>query len=101
MMSIEEVLDFVGEAKYEDLEDIKEKLVNKGVNFDCPECDSHDDDCDCYCNCDDLANEARDEGGDSLARELITQGNSFGFADMLDILKREGERIGVFLKVNI
>ena len=34
----------------------------------------------------------------STVRHLIERANIFGFSDMLDDLKREGERIGVFLK---
>lgn len=37
----------------------------------------------------------------NTVRHLIERANIFGFADMLDDLKREGERVGVFLKAEV
>ena len=37
----------------------------------------------------------------NTVRHLIERANIFGFADMLDDLKREGERIGVLLKTEV
>lgn len=38
-------------------------------------------------------------GKKELIRELIERANQFGLDDMLDELKREGERVGAYLKV--
>lgn len=98
MISINEVFDFIHLAPQSDLEEIKEKLLNQGINFDCHECSNHDDDCDCYCNCEVEINEASDEARSSLIKELVAQVNAYGVSDMIENLRNEGIKINVWLK---
>ena len=73
-----DVCDFIDDCDEETLNDLAEKLAKKNVE------------------CHPLT-----EFDQSTVRHLIERANIFGFADMLDDLKREGERIGVFLKVEV
>lgn len=70
-----DVCDFIDDCDEETLNDLAEKLAKKNVE------------------CHPLT-----EFDPSTVRHLIERANIFGFSDMLDDLKREGERIGVFLK---
>ena len=70
-----DVCDFIDDCDEETLNDLAEKLAKKNVE------------------CHPLT-----EFDSSTVRHLIERANIFGFSDMLDDLKREGERIGVFLK---
>lgn len=70
-----DVCDFIDDCDEETLNDLAEKLTKKNVE------------------CHPLT-----EFDPSTVRHLIERANIFGFSDMLDDLKREGERIGVFLK---
>ena len=73
-----DVCDFIDDCDEETLNDLAEKLAKKNVE------------------CHPLT-----EFDPSTVRHLIERANIFGFSDMLDDLKREGERIGVFLKVEV
>lgn len=70
---VDDVIEFISSANDKELDKIAEALGDKGVdlslvNFDPP-----------------------------TIRHLIERINVFGLEDMLDDLKREGERIGVFM----
>ena len=94
MNTVQDVLDFIEVADECDLETIAEELQNRNVDFYCSECEDRDDSCDCNDEDDEyLRNE--------FIKELIAKANQFGITDMLDDLKREGERIGVFLKAGV
>ena len=73
-----DVCDFIDDCDEETLNDLAEKLAKKNVE------------------CHPLT-----EFDSSTVRHLIERANIFGFSDMLDDLKREGERIGVFLKAEV
>lgn len=73
-----DVCDFIDDCDEETLNDLAEKLAKKNVE------------------CHPLT-----EFDPSTVRHLIERANIFGFSDMLDDLKREGERIGVFLKAEV
>lgn len=71
-----DVCDFIDDCDEETLEAIATKITNKNVEL-----------------------KPLSEFDANTVRYLIERANIFGFANMLDDLKREGERIGVFLKV--
>lgn len=48
-MTLDDVMSFISEADKSDLESIAEELTNRGVDFHCSECESHE----CECDCDD------------------------------------------------
>lgn len=71
-----DVCDFIDDCDEETLEAIAAKITKKDVEL-----------------------KPLSEFDANTVRHLIERANIFGLADMLDDLKREGERIGVFLKV--
>lgn len=70
-----DVCDFIDDADVETLNSLAEKLAKKNI-----EC------------------RALTEFDPSTLRHLIERANIFGVEDMMDDLKREGERIGAYLK---
>lgn len=92
MTTLENVMDFIDQASSEDLESIATELTNRGVDFHCTECESHE----CECDCDD---EEDDYEKNEFIRHLINRANQFGLQDLLDELKYEGERVGFYLNI--
>jgi len=70
---VDDVVNFIFNANDKELEEIAEALAGKGVHSSLITMDS------------------------ATVRHLIERINIFGLDDMLDDLKREGERIGVFM----
>lgn len=73
-----DVCDFIDDASDETLEAIAEKLAKK--NIECHPLTEFDP---------------------STVRHLIERANIFGIKDMMDDLKREGERVGAYLRVEV
>ena len=73
-----DVCDFIDDASDEMLEAIAEKLAKK--NIECHPLTEFDP---------------------STVRHLIERANIFGIKDMMDDLKREGERVGAYLRVEV
>ena len=73
-IDLDDVTEFIEDASPNDLDEIARALAGKGVNAVLAELDA------------------------ATVRHLIERVNIFGVEDMLDDLKREGERIGVYLK---
>lgn len=73
-IDVDDVTDFIKDASNKDLEEIAKKLAEKGVHSTLTVLDA------------------------ATIRHLIERINIFGMEDMLDDLKREGERIGIYLK---
>ena len=76
-IDLSDVNEFISEASRSELEDIAQTLASRGVNCGLSVLDA------------------------ATVIHLIERANQFGIADMLDELKREGERVGVFLKVGV
>lgn len=93
-ITIEDVIDFIQEAKWCRLDEIADALGDAGFEFTCDECETHE------CGVHDSAEDV-DLAKKELIRELIERANQFGLDDMLDELKREGERIGAYLKAGV
>lgn len=70
---VDDVVNFIFNANGKELEEIAEALAGKGIHSSLITMDS------------------------ATVRHLIERINIFGLDDMLDDLKREGERIGVFM----
>jgi len=75
-IDLSDVNEFISEASRSELDDIAQTLASRGVNCGLSALDA------------------------ATVIHLIERANQFGIADMLDELKREGERVGVFLKVD-
>lgn len=92
MTTLEDVLAFICTASSQDLHQIENEMTDHGFEFTCDECENHECD-ECYHD-----EEMEDVRNDFIHR-LVERNNQFGLDDMLDDLKREGERVGAFLKV--
>ncbi|WP_180191390.1 hypothetical protein [Acinetobacter sp. YH01006] len=90
--TIEDVSDFIWTAHTHHLNRIADELVDSGYEFECIECEEHE--CAVHDSTEDV-----DLAKKELIRELIERANQFGLDDMLDGLKREGERIGAYLRI--
>lgn len=91
-MTLDDVMSFISEADESDLESIAEELTNRGVDFHCSECESHE----CECDCDD---EDGDYEKNEFIHHLVNRANQFGLQDLLDELKYEGDRVGAYLNI--
>ena len=91
-ITIEDVSDFIWTAHAHHLNRIADELVDSGYEFECSECKDHE--CPAHDSTEDV-----DLAKKELIRELIERANQFGLNDMLDELKREGERVGAYLRV--
>lgn len=91
-ITIEDVCDFIWTAHNNHLNRIADELVDSGYEFECVECEEHE--CTVHDSTEDV-----DLAKKELIRELIERANQFGLDDMLDELKREGERVGVYLRI--
>ena len=76
-IDIDDVREFISEADQNDLDEVAKALASHGIHSALTRLDA------------------------ATVRHLIERANIFGFADMLDDLKREGERVGVFLKAEV
>ena len=76
-IDLNDVTEFISEANQVDLDGVAKALASHGIHSTLTSLDA------------------------ATVRHLIERANIFGFADMLDDLKREGERIGVFLKAEV
>lgn len=93
-ITLGDVNDFIFTAHTSDLNRIADELVDNGYEFECPECEDHE--CPEHDSTEDI-----ELAKSELIQGLIERANQFGLNDMLDDLKREGERIGVFLKAEV
>lgn len=91
-ITIDDVNDFIFAAHTSDLNRIADELIDNGYEFECPECEDHE--CD-ECHHDEEMEDVRN----NFIHHLVERNNQFGLDDMLDDLKREGERVGAFLKI--
>lgn len=93
-ITLEEVIAFIATASPSDLSDIADEIQEQGYEFECYECETHEcEECD--------HNEEMDELRDEFIHKLVRRNNQFGLDDMLDELKREGERVGAYLRVEV
>jgi hypothetical protein len=76
-IDLDDVTEFISEASRNDHDEIAKSLASHGIHSTLTVLDA------------------------ATIRHLIERANIFGFTDMLDDLKREGERIGVFLKAEV
>ena len=76
-IDIDDVREFISEADQNDLDEVAKALASHGIHSALTMLDA------------------------ATVRHLIERANIFGFSDMLDDLKREGERVGVFLKAEV
>lgn len=93
-ITFEDVSSFIAAARPSVLQKIADELESEGFEFECLECETHE--CEEHDSTEDV-----DLAKKELIRELIERANQFGLDDMLDELKREGERIGVYLKAGV
>lgn len=92
--TLEDVIGFIEAASSSDLSAIAEEIQDKGYEYECLECETHE--CEEHeCNHDEEMAEVKNE----FIHHLVERNNQFGLDDMLDELKREGQRIGAYLKV--
>ena len=73
-IDLDDVTDFISEASQTDLDEVAKALASKGIHSTLTVLDA------------------------ATIRHLIERANIFGVEDMMDDLKREGERIGAYLK---
>lgn len=93
-ITLEDVLGFISSAGDSDLNAIADEMVENGYEYECLECETHE--CEEHeCNHDEEMAEVKNE----FIHHLVERNNQFGLDDMLDELKREGQRIGAYLKV--
>ena len=91
---LEDVLGFISSAGDSDLNAIADEMMENGYEYECLECETHE--CEEHeCNHDEEMAEVKNE----FIHHLVERNNQFGLDDMLDELKREGQRIGAYLKV--
>lgn len=92
--TFEDVIGFIEAASSSDLSAIAEEIQDKGYEFECLECETHV--CEEF---EGVYEEDLQKVRDEFIHFLIERANQFGLNDMLDELKREGQRIGAYLKV--
>lgn len=76
-IDLDDVRDFISEASKADLEEMAKELASKDVHSTLTALDA------------------------ATIRHLIERANIFGIEDMMDDLKREGERVGAYLRVEV
>lgn len=93
-ITLEDVLGFISSAGDSDLNAFADEMMENGYEYECLECETHE--CEEHeCNHDEEMAEVKNE----FIHHLVERNNQFGLDDMLDELKREGQRIGAYLKV--
>ena len=93
-ITFEEVSSFIATARPSVLQKIADELESEGFEFECLECETH------VCEEHDPTEDI-ELAKSEFIQGLIERANQFGLNDMLDDLKREGERVGVFLKAEV
>lgn len=93
-ITLDDVNDFIWTANSNDLNRIADELVDNGYEFECLECETHE--CEEHDSTEDI-----ELAKSEFIQGLIERANQFGLNDMLDEIKREGERVGVFLKAEV
>lgn len=88
-ITLEDVLGFISSSSGSDLNTIADEMKESGFEYECLECEEHE------CHHDEEMAEVKNE----FIHYLVERNNQFGLDDMLDELKREGERVGAYLKV--
>ena len=93
-INLEDVLSFISSASGSDLNKIVDEMKESGFEYECLECETHE--CEEHeCHHDEEMAEVKNE----FIHYLVERNNQFGLDDMLDELKREGQSIGAYLKV--
>lgn len=92
--TLEDVIDFMNSASDSDLHTIADELQENGYEFECYECETHV--CEEF---EDVYEEDLQKERNDFIRFLIDRANQFGLDDMLEELKREGDRIGAYSKL--
>lgn len=90
---IKEIIDFIEtDACRTELHEIASALEDNGYEFECSECEEREiHGCGCEYDVDE------DYERNEFIKHLIARANQFGLSDMLEELKREGNRVGAYL----
>lgn len=90
--TLKDVIEFIQEAKWDQLDEISDALENAGFEFTCDECEEHE--CEVHDSTEDVALAKH-----QFLQHLSNRLDQFGLSDMLSELEDECRILGVNLKL--
>lgn len=91
---LSDVIEFISNASSSELNAIADEIECNGYEFECSECETHV--CEAF---EDVYEEDLQKERNDFIHFLAERANQFGLDDMLEELKREGDRIGAYIKL--